>query len=127
MAPILSRFGASGKTGAVQNDVWWDLPDPALAINEAMPKHASQFFPYSTDAVSAVLARATQFLGIEVILTGHCCAIPCRAVVHAALGPADQPAAPTFCSAGSMPCGGLYGQDPLISVWWRDSRLKNER
>jgi integrase len=47
------------------NDVWCDLPDPALAIIEAMPKHASQIFPYSTDAISAAFTRATQFLGIE--------------------------------------------------------------
>lgn len=49
----------------IGNDVWCDLPDPALAIIEAMPKHASQIFPYSTDAISAAFTRATQFLGIE--------------------------------------------------------------
>jgi integrase len=49
----------------IGNDVWCDLPDPALAIIEAMPKHASQIFPYSTDAISAAFTRATRFLGIE--------------------------------------------------------------
>lgn len=47
------------------NNVWCDLPDPALAIIEAMPKHASQIFLYSKDAISAAFTRATRSLGIE--------------------------------------------------------------
>lgn len=49
----------------IGNGVWCDLPEPALAIIEAMPKHARQIFPYSTDAISAAFTRATRFLGIE--------------------------------------------------------------
>ena len=47
------------------NDVWCDLPDPALAIIEAMPNHASKIFPFTAYALSAAFTRATQFLAIE--------------------------------------------------------------
>jgi integrase len=36
----------------IGNDVWCDIPDPALAIIEAMPRHSDRIFPYSTDAIS---------------------------------------------------------------------------
>lgn len=49
----------------IGNDVWCDLPDPALAIIEAMPRNSDRIFPYSTDAISASFTRANQFLGIE--------------------------------------------------------------
>ena len=49
----------------IGNDVWCDLPDPALAIIEAMPRNSDRVFPYSTDAISASFTRANQFLGIK--------------------------------------------------------------
>ncbi|SDG34224.1 Phage integrase family protein [Pelagibacterium luteolum] len=49
----------------VGNDVWCDLPDPAIAVIESMPKLADQIFPYSTDAISAAFTRACQFLDIK--------------------------------------------------------------
>lgn len=49
----------------IGNDTWCDLPDPALAIIQAMPKTAREIFPYSADAISAAFTRACQFLDIE--------------------------------------------------------------
>ncbi|WP_224380310.1 tyrosine-type recombinase/integrase [Roseovarius carneus] len=49
----------------IGNDVWCDLPDPALAIIEAMPKNSDRIFPYSSDAISASFTRANQFLDIK--------------------------------------------------------------
>jgi integrase len=49
----------------IGNDVWCDLPDPALCIVEAMPRKSERIFPYSTDAVSAAFTRACKFLGVE--------------------------------------------------------------
>jgi len=50
------------KTG---NDVWCDLPDPALKIALAMPKSNDRVFPYHSDTISAAFTRACKFLGIE--------------------------------------------------------------
>jgi integrase len=49
----------------VGNDVWCDLPEPALRIIAAMPRIQKQIFPYSTDAIGAAFTRACQFLAIE--------------------------------------------------------------
>jgi integrase len=49
----------------IGKNVWCDLPDQALAIIEAMPRHADRIFPYSTDAISAAFTRACHLLGIE--------------------------------------------------------------
>jgi len=49
----------------IGNNVWCDLPDPALAIIEVMPRHSDRIFPYSTDAISASFTRANQFPGIK--------------------------------------------------------------
>jgi integrase len=46
------------------NDVWVDLPPPALAIIEAMPRSSGPIFPYSTDAIGAAFTRACKVLGI---------------------------------------------------------------
>jgi len=47
------------------NNVWCDLPDPALAIIKAMPKTTDAIFPYSTDAIGAAFTRACKVLKIE--------------------------------------------------------------
>lgn len=49
----------------IGNDIWCDLPAPALEIIQAMPRTGPLIFPYSTDAVGAAFTRACQFLGIE--------------------------------------------------------------
>lgn len=46
------------------NDVWTDLPGPALAIIQAMPDKDDRIFPYGTDAISAAFTRACKTLGI---------------------------------------------------------------
>ena len=47
------------------NDVWVDLPAPALAIIQAMPQTDDRIFPFGTDGISAAFTRACQFLGID--------------------------------------------------------------
>ena len=52
------------------NNVWCDLPEPALKIVLGMPKpkegaEDDRIFPYTTDAVSANFARACKWIGIE--------------------------------------------------------------
>ncbi|MGA0598980.1 site-specific integrase [Enterovirga sp. CN4-39] len=47
------------------NDVWCDLPDPALAIIQSMPERDGPIFPYTTDAIGAAFTRACALLGIE--------------------------------------------------------------
>lgn len=47
------------------NDVWCDLPAPAMAIIQAMPDRDDRIFPFTTDAISAAFTRACQFLGID--------------------------------------------------------------
>lgn len=49
----------------VGNDVWCDLPEPALQIALAMPKTKDRVFPYHSDTISAAFTRACKFLGIE--------------------------------------------------------------
>lgn len=48
----------------IGNDVWVDLPPPALRIVEAQPKAAAEIFPYSGDAIGAAFTRAVAFLAI---------------------------------------------------------------
>lgn len=47
------------------NDVWCDIPDPALRIIDAMPRKHPEIFPYTAVAISAAFTRACKFLGIE--------------------------------------------------------------
>jgi integrase len=47
------------------NDVWCDLPEPALKLILSMPRTDREIFPYTTDAISANFTRACQLLGIE--------------------------------------------------------------
>jgi integrase len=49
----------------IGNDIWCDLPAPALAIIDAMPRKVDRIFPYSTDAISASFTRTCAVLGIE--------------------------------------------------------------
>jgi integrase len=49
----------------IGNDVWCDLPAPALEIIKAMPRVGREIFPYGTDAISASFTRACALLGIE--------------------------------------------------------------
>lgn len=47
------------------NDVWCDLPAPALQIIKAMPRTGTRIFRYTADAISAAFTRACEFLEIE--------------------------------------------------------------
>ena len=49
----------------IGNDVWCDLPEPALKIALSMPKTKDRAFPYHSDTISAAFTRACKFLGIE--------------------------------------------------------------
>lgn len=49
----------------IGNDVWCDLPAPALAMIHAMPKVEPEIFPFTGDAISAAFTRACQFLAID--------------------------------------------------------------
>lgn len=49
----------------VGNDVWCDLPEPALRIIKARSRTDARIFPYTGDAISAAFTRAGQFLGID--------------------------------------------------------------
>lgn len=49
----------------IGNDVWCDLPAPALRIIKAQPRIADEIFPYSAGAMSAAFTRACAFLEIE--------------------------------------------------------------
>ncbi|MDJ0628923.1 MAG: tyrosine-type recombinase/integrase [Rhodobacter sp.] len=49
----------------IGNDVWCDLPQPALQIALAMPRSKDRVFPYHSDTTSAAFTRACAFLGIE--------------------------------------------------------------
>ncbi|WP_107498602.1 site-specific integrase [Thalassobius sp. I31.1] len=49
----------------VGNDVWCDLPDPALKIALAMPRKKDMVFPFNSDTISAAFTRACKFLEIE--------------------------------------------------------------
>lgn len=48
----------------VGNDVWCDLPDPALGIIDAIPRKGEVLFPYKASAVSAAFTRACALLEI---------------------------------------------------------------
>lgn len=47
------------------NNVWCDLPEPALKIIQAMPNKGERIFPYSVDAISSNFSRACKFLEID--------------------------------------------------------------
>jgi integrase len=49
----------------IGNDVWCDLPEPAMRIIKATPKTAVKIFPYSASAVGAAFTRACAFLEIK--------------------------------------------------------------
>lgn len=49
----------------IGNDVWCDLPDPALGIIDAIPRKGEVLFPYKASAVSAAFTRACALLGIR--------------------------------------------------------------
>lgn len=49
----------------IGNDVWCDLPQPALDIIAAMPRTDREIFPYSAQTISTIFARAILVLGIE--------------------------------------------------------------
>lgn len=49
----------------IGNDVWCDLPGPALSIIRTMPRAAAEIFPFTTDAIGAAFTRAVAFLAIE--------------------------------------------------------------
>lgn len=49
----------------IGNNVWCDLPAPALQIILSMPRSERCIFPFSTDAIGAAFTRAVALLGIE--------------------------------------------------------------
>jgi integrase len=49
----------------IGNDVWCDLPEPALEIIRAMPRTHKEIFPYNGDSIGTAFARACKILGIE--------------------------------------------------------------
>ena len=49
----------------IGNDVWCDLPEPALRIAQAIPHTEAKIFPYNTDTISAAFTRACKVLEIE--------------------------------------------------------------
>ncbi|MDF3413307.1 tyrosine-type recombinase/integrase [Sulfitobacter sp. M57] len=49
----------------VGNDVWCDLPSPALKIALSMPKQGELVFPYNSSSISAAFTRTCKVLGIE--------------------------------------------------------------
>ncbi len=49
----------------IGNDVWCDLPEPAMRIIKSRQKGAyDQIFPYNGDAIGAAFTRVCKFLGI---------------------------------------------------------------
>lgn len=48
----------------IGNNVWCDLPSPALDIIRAQTKSEGPIFPYTSDAISAAFTRACKLLGI---------------------------------------------------------------
>lgn len=49
----------------IGNDVWCDVPAPAMNIALAMPRNKSMVFPFHSDTISAAFTRACKVLGIE--------------------------------------------------------------
>ena len=49
----------------VGNDVWCDLPPPAMNIALAMPKKKNMVFPFHSDTISTAFTRACKVLEIE--------------------------------------------------------------
>lgn len=50
----------------IGNDVWCDLPEPAIQILEAMAgRQTLEIFPFSPDAISAAFTRACHLLAID--------------------------------------------------------------
>lgn len=49
----------------IGNNVWVDLPDPALWVIASMPRRKAEIFPYSTDAIGRNFTEAVKLLGIE--------------------------------------------------------------
>lgn len=49
----------------IGNDVWCDLPTPAMRILSTMPRIAPEIFPYGRDAIGAAFTRACALLAIE--------------------------------------------------------------
>lgn len=47
------------------NNVWCDIPAPALRIIQSMDRTQERIFPYSTNAISAAFTRAVAILDIE--------------------------------------------------------------
>jgi integrase len=50
----------------IGNDVWCDLPEPAIRIiTSRLHETSDKIFPYNGDAISAAFTRACKFLGID--------------------------------------------------------------
>jgi integrase len=48
----------------IGNDVWCDLPKPALKIAQSMPRTGARIFPFNPDTISAAFTRACKMLEI---------------------------------------------------------------
>lgn len=49
----------------VGNDVWCDLPDPALKLATSMPRKDDRIFPFNSVTISRRFTQACKFLQIE--------------------------------------------------------------
>ena len=49
----------------IGNDMWCDVPEPAMRVVLSMPRTSDRIFPYGTDAISAAFTRACQLLEID--------------------------------------------------------------
>lgn len=49
----------------IGNDVWCNLPEPALKIAQSMPRKDARIFPFHPDTISAAFTRACKLLEIE--------------------------------------------------------------
>jgi integrase len=49
----------------IGNDVWCDLPEPALRIVRTMSRTKDEIFPFNPDAITAAFTRACKLLGID--------------------------------------------------------------
>ena len=60
---LVRRMKNPGEKGGV--DTWVDLPDPASALIEIMPRTKDRIFPYHSNTVSRRFTDACKLLGIE--------------------------------------------------------------
>jgi hypothetical protein len=60
-----SRAGHEEPGREIDNDVWCDLPEPALRIVRTTPQTKDEIFPFNPDAITAAFTRACKLLSID--------------------------------------------------------------